>query len=317
MGQEAWVMPANTVLAGPAVPGADGPSSFRPMGQFDVPLINPSGAPDFYVDNNSTNTVNDGATWATAFLTLTPAMAAAAAYIASGGKAARRPRIFVAGDSLTEDLTTLAPKTDIIGVGQCDGFGPGARILGNHVIGAGAYPGTRFFNLAFKDNDATGTIFTVPGTTSNLEFHNCDFLSGTASVVAVKLTGVTDAWIQACRFIGSWVSSWSTAALSLLGACHRLRVEYNHFGNTHATGVGALIDAGFTANGFARFERNIFNTTAMAYNDAAAAVSAINNVFIVGTAKAVNTSIVYSAAKSAGNLITGSDGAIHAPVTTD
>jgi hypothetical protein len=315
--QQPWVVPAGQILAGPQHGPDAGYAGFRLMVPGDIPFFNPSGGADFYVDNNSTNVVNDGASWDTAFLTLTPAFAAASAYIASGHRAARRCRIFVAGDAIVEDLITLPQKTDVIGVGQCDGFGPGARIQGNHVIGAALYPGCRFYNLAFLDDNAGGTIFTVPSTTSALEFHGCDFLSGANTVVAVKLTGVTDLVVDACRFFGSWVSSFSTAALSLLGACHRAMVQDNLFQNSHATGVGVLIDAGFTSNGPAVLRRNQFNTTAMALNDAAAAVSCVDNRFIVGTVVAINTSIVYAAAKSAGNIVTGSNGSIHAPVTTD
>ena len=280
---------------------------------------NPSGGADYYVDGNTVNTVQDGASWATAFDTVAEALAASHARIGTSAfrSWAVRNRIFCVGDALVEDLTKLAQKTDVIGVGQCDGQGPGARIQGNHVIDTGAYIGCRFFNVAFLDNDATGTILTVPQQSGALELHNCNFLTGTATVIGLQLTAVTDALVANCRFLGSWTSSFSTAAAKMLGACHRFRIVGTSFGNTHATGVGLLIDSGFTANGFARLQDCVFNTTAMALNDAAAALSCIDNRFIVGTVKAVNTSIVYSAAKSAGNLITGSDGAIHAPVTTD
>ena len=116
---------------------------------------NPSGGKDYFVDGNTQNTIQDGATWATAFDTLAEALAASHARIGTAAYRswAVRNRIFVVGDALVEDLTALAQKTDVIGVGQCDGFGPGARIQGNHVIGTTSYAGCRLINLAFLYRD--------------------------------------------------------------------------------------------------------------------------------------------------------------------
>lgn len=64
---------------------------------------------------------------------------------------ARRNRIFVCGDGITENLTVLPEKCDIIGVGS--DLVPFPRIIGTHVIAA-AKVGCRFIDMGF---DITGT----------------------------------------------------------------------------------------------------------------------------------------------------------------
>ena len=79
----------------------------------------------WFVDNNGGSDSNDGLSWETAFKTLTYAMGISHADIANSktghglGWAARNT-LYCRGDTIDEDLTTLAQKTDIIGVGSCD-----------------------------------------------------------------------------------------------------------------------------------------------------------------------------------------------------
>jgi hypothetical protein len=269
---------------------------------------NPSGGMDYYVDGNTVNTVQDGISWATAFDTLAEALAASHARIGTAAYRswAVRNRIFVVGDALTEDLTKLAQKTDVIGLGQCDGFGPGARILGNHVIDSTDYMGCRLINLAFKDNDATGTILTIPTAQSGIQIINCDILTGTATVTGILMTASTDFRVQGCRFFSSWTSSFSTAAISIAtGSSNRCIIEDNTIGNTHATGVGILVNAGRTG-GNSYIRRNDISTTGITINEASSTFFVIDNRMVSGGAFGA-TSHVVAAAKSAGNIVTGSD----------
>ncbi len=268
----------------------------------------------YFVDGNSGSDGNTGKSWEDAFATLAKACTVSHADIARGSdRWARRNTIFVAGDALTEDLTALAQKTDIIGVGTCDGFGPGARIKGNHVIDSTSYAGCRLINLAFIDNDATGTILTIPTQQSGIQILGCDFLSGTATVIGVLATASSDLIIKGCRFLGSWTSSFSTAAISIgAGTGHRNYIEDNYIENTHATGVGILVNASRVGAG-SWIRGNNLSTTAMAIDENSDTFNVVDNRCVVGTAKAADTSVDIPAAKSVNNIITGSDGTISVP----
>ncbi|MFH1741097.1 MAG: hypothetical protein ABIH23_19015, partial [bacterium] len=153
---------------------------------------NPSGGTDYYVDSNSGDDADDGLTWDTCMATLTAAMAASHANIAASSTGwAARNRIFYKGDSNAESLTTLAQKTDIIGVGSGGGHRTMPQIVGTHTIGAGAFVGCRFFNMGFVPTANGDNIFTVPATSRGLEFHGCWFESGNGAVIAGSAIVVT------------------------------------------------------------------------------------------------------------------------------
>lgn len=276
--------------------------------------IDPSKAGVFFCDCNTGSDSNDGKSWDTAFATVTAGLAACHEYQSTAGNRAwaRRSKLFIAGDTFEEDLTKLAEKTDVIGVGQCDGFF-GARIKGNHVIGSTAYAGCRFFNVSFLDNDATGTILTIPTQQSGIVLQDCVFLSGTATVVGVLSTASTDLLIRRCKFHGSWTSSFSTAAISLAaGSANRTIIEDCYIENQHASGVGILVNASRTGAG-SWIRNNQLFTTAMAIDENSDTFAVVNNTCVVGTAKAAGTSVDIPTAKSANNIVTGSDGTIAVP----
>jgi hypothetical protein len=262
---------------------------------------------EYYVDGNAGGAGRSGLSWDTALDTLTEALALSHANIAAGSRGwASRNTIYCKGDALTEDLTKLADKTDIVGVGSCDGFGPGARLLGNHVI-SGAYIGCRFINMALKDNDATGTIMTLVTAQGATQFIGCSFLSGTASVVALLATAVTDLRVIGCEFQGSWTSSWSTGALSLgAGSGNRTIIMDNIFGNTHASGVGIVVDISRTGAD-SWILNNFFKTTAMAIDENSDTFAVVGNRIVTLASSAVGTSVDIPAALSLDNLVKGSE----------
>lgn len=261
---------------------------------------------EYFVDGNSGGSGRDGKSWDTALDTLTEALALSHANIAASSRGwASRNTIFCKGDSLTEDLTKLADKTDVIGVGSCDGQMPGARLLGNHVI-SGAYIGCRFINMALKDNDATGTIMTLVTAQGATQFIGCKFLSGTASVIALLATAVTDLYVGFCNFQGSWTSSWSTAALSLgAGTGHRTIIEENTIGNGHASGVGILVN-GSRAGAESYIRRNDITCTALTVDDDSDTFHVVGNILRSGGAVGA-TSYDFNVALSTLNYVTGSD----------
>lgn len=71
---------------------------------------------------------------------------------------ARRNKIFVCGDGITENLTVLPEKCDIIGCGS--DLVPYPRIIGHHTI-ALAKVACRFINIGFQ-LDGTGVGITIP-----------------------------------------------------------------------------------------------------------------------------------------------------------
>jgi hypothetical protein len=291
------------------------------LSSFGIPLLNggmpgadPSVAGIYFVDGNSGNDGNSGLSWDEAFKTVAKGLLACHQYqTKSANKAwARRSKLFIVGDYFEEDLTALAEKTDVIGCGQCDGFFS-ARIKGNHVIDSTKYSGCRLFNITFQDNDATGTILTIPTEQSGIVLDGCTFLSGTATVIGVLVTASSDFQMRNCKFQGSWSSSFSTAALSIgAGDGRRTIIENNTIENQHATGVGILVNIGRI--GLGSFIRgNHLYTTAMAIDENSNTFACIDNRAIVGTAKAADTSVDISAALSVNNLVTGSDGTISVP----
>lgn len=158
----------------------------------------------YYVDGNIGNS-GDGRSWEGAFSTLSRALAASHADIASGkyGWAARNV-IFMRGDAITEDLVLLADKTDVIGVGSYDHRSqPG--IIGNHVP-VGTFMGTRFINVCFRSPAAGGDIWTVPTTVTGLSFLGCKFdgASTTKATGAIVITTSESFTVKDCIFTGAY-----------------------------------------------------------------------------------------------------------------
>jgi len=148
---------------------------------------NPSGGQDYYVDLNIASTVTqDGLSWATAYDTIAEAIAASNISIALTANRwwARRNRIFVCGDGITESLTVLPEKTDIIGVGS--DLHPFPRVWGNHTI-ALATVGVRFINMGFVAS-GTGDLFVIPAGCHGLQFLGCRMEPVTTSTKALEIT---------------------------------------------------------------------------------------------------------------------------------
>lgn len=145
---------------------------------------NPYGAIDYHVDGNVTTSGN-GLGWGggegktsrnTPFKSLSEAIAASNITIARTANRwwARRNRIFCCGDQeLTENLTVLPEKCDIIGVGFDVEAMP--RVTGTHIMaggGAGTAYGTRFFNMGFMEN-AGNEVFKLVTNGMAIEFYGC------------------------------------------------------------------------------------------------------------------------------------------------
>lgn len=191
-------------------------------------LVAPAGR-IYYVDVNAGVAGNDGLSWETAVKTLAAAIVLSNADIAAGASGwAARNRIYFKGDNneaSKETLITLPNKCDVIGVGSYD-HRSYPVMIGNHVIGAGAYMGCRFINMGFRSLAAGGAIFTVPGTTSGLQFVGCFFDASTSTpgTIGISITASELARIAGCEFIGAF----STAAIVIgAGESNGLIIEDN------------------------------------------------------------------------------------------
>lgn len=270
----------------------------------------------FYVDVNAGTTGGDGSSWGSAMKTLTVALAASKADIAASARGwAGRNRIFYQGDNdeaHKETLTTLADKTDIIGVGSYD-HNAYPMLVGAHVI-AGAFMGCRFINMGFKSLAAGGVIFTLVTAQSGIEFINCNFNgdSTVAGTIGLLATAVEQLKVSGCRFKGAF----STAAIQLgAGATNGLLIEKNLI---QSAAKGIEISATLTAvYRDAIIKDNDFDVGTFVINDnAGGVVKAINNRGVTASNGSLDETWVVAAAKSNNNIITCAAGtqSIYPPI---
>ena len=174
---------------------------FNPYGNEITPGANPTGAMDYFVDLNRT-VAADGKSWDKAFTTIAAAITASNASIglAKNRWWARRNRIFVVGDGITESLTVLPEKCDIIGLGS--DLWPFPRVTGAHTI-ALAKVGCRFINMGFQAS-GTGDLFVIPAGCHGLQFLGCWFgASNAGNTKALEITNSALVKIAGCRIVQS------------------------------------------------------------------------------------------------------------------
>lgn len=238
---------------------------------------NPSGAQDYYVDLN-VSASGDGKSWATAFGTLAEAITASNTSIGLTANRwwARRNRIFVCGDGITEDLTVLPEKTDIIGVGS--DLHPFPRINGNHTIAA-LKVGCRFINMGFVSATAED-LFVIPAGCHGLQFLGCFFqpaVGGTTK--ALEITNSAHVKISGCRFVvaqGAMANIFAVA-ISIEGTvCHDTLIEDNYI--TATAGI-AVVEATAAAMG-SLICGNVIRAVALGIDDDSDDFQIVNNRWI-------------------------------------
>lgn len=264
----------------------------------------------YYVDLNNGDDDNGGTCWEDAYKTLAVALAASHAAIAANafGWTARN-KIYVKADQTSdaegEDLTKLAQKTDIIGVGSVDHLF-GARIIGNHAIGTTSYMGCRFINMIFKCPAAGGDMITLPTQQSGISFLGCTFdaTSTTAAGGAILATAVESLTIQGCTFMGQF----SDAVIEIgAGASNSLLIADNII---EGANNGVEINASATCAARAgRVLRNTINTTAICITDASGKFYVHDNRCVTANAKGVAGAgaIVAGAKMMLQNIVSCSD----------
>lgn len=267
----------------------------------------------YYVDVNAGLDTNNGTSWPKAFKTMAAAIVASNITIAASTRGtgrgwAARNTIFFKGDNdeaHLETLITLPNKCDVIGVGSYDAK-PYPIMIGNHVIGAGAYMGTRFINMGFKSLAAGGAIFTVPTTTSGLKFISCHFdgATSTPGTIGISLTAVEAAEIINCDFRGAF----STTAINIgAGASNGLVIQ----GNTIIGAVkGITCDIGMTcADRVALIADNyIESTSGLALDENADKALLVNNRILSAAGNGYAACVDIAITRSVGNVITTANG---------
>jgi len=161
---------------------------------------NPTGAADYVVDLNVSAT--GSGSLAEPFSTIAEAITASNTSIGLTANRwwARRNRIFVMGDGITESLTVLPEKCDIIGMGS--DLYPFPRIIGAHTI-ALAKVACRFINIGFQAT-GTGDLFVAPAGCHGLSFLDCVATPATAgNTKAFEITDSAHVRIQGTKIITS------------------------------------------------------------------------------------------------------------------
>lgn len=245
----------------------------RPVSQ-----VNPHGGQDYYVDGNRSAS-GTGYSWDTALATLAEAITLSDASIGLTANRwwARRNRIFVCGDVLTETLVKFPTKCDVIGVGAYDANSkPG--LTGHHVPIGESYS-TRFFNIKFNAVAAAAPIITLASTSSGTELHGCDF-DGTAGTMTIGIQATASPFlvVNDCDFYGTFVTSYITFGT---GEAGRTRITNNRMLGTAASGIVA--GSGMTTSWPSLIDRNIINATGLVINDDADLFFISNNQLFSAT----------------------------------
>ena len=277
-----------------------------------------SGGTVYYVDGNK-STAGNGLSWKGAFNTLSAALAASHANIAISSRRAwaTRNTIFVIGDFITEDLTKLAQKTDVVGLGSLNQYKK-AGILGDHVIEAAStahYVGCRLINMHFR-GDGGGILFDIPINQNGIEFINCEFQQNGGETIGLRLGGNHDTKISGCVFRpdNSGVV-FSTAAIQVLagaGALTHVTISNNQISGA----VGIDWNEATNVNNW--ISNNVFQVTTMFIDtDDATNVMIVGNRGITAAVELDNTSYDFNLAYAIDNEFTGNDESNRVPPLAD
>jgi hypothetical protein len=280
---------------------------FNEYGNNITPGANPSGAFDYFVDINAA-AAGTGLSWASPVKTLAAAIALSNTSIGSSVNRfwARRNRIFVVGDEVTESLTVLPEKCDIIGVGT--DLRPFPRIFGKHTI-ALAKVGCRFINVGFNSN-ATGVMMTIPAGSHGFGLLGCTFTATAAGVTkGLMITDCAHVRINDNVFtVGAGsMTNILGLALSVEGAAsiHDTKIQRNHI--TASLGIH-VVESSAAAMG-SLIEGNIIRATGKAINEASGDFQVVNNRWMTDLDTSTSTDgYTFNLQLAAGNIQMGVTG---------
>ncbi len=265
---------------------------------------NPTGAMDYFVDGNVSAT--GSGTIGSPFSTLAEAITASNTSIALTANRwwARRNRIFCIGDTLTEDLTVLPTKCDVIGLGSYDGFSQ-CGIYGHHSSSTEAY-GTRFFNIHFRAKAHASAIFTLAGASSNsgVEFYNNTFDATLGTVTsAILSTAMPFLKVKGNRFTGPFATSFISFGTGEAGGAE---IEDNNM--TGSLGTGVALGSLATASWAMILRNNFIQCAGQWVDDDADILYVIDNRAVTAIDCATYTAgFDMNLLRACGNIQTGSN----------
>lgn len=263
----------------------------------------------WYVDGNMVNNNGDGKSWKTAYKLLSTALAASHADIAVSADRewASRNTIWVRADGITEDLTALAQKTDIRGVGSDDAFEK-ALLTGTVTIAdTTQYIGCHWYGFIFQDDGAGGVLHDID-TQSGIEYHNCWFRANATDTVGLLVEECQNIVVNNCEFSDQGTNGgFTTAAIQLVEDTDAI---WNHrYTNNYIRSDGIGIDFNETASEGCIISYNRFDTAGMWVDDEGDDVLVIENRAITAVDTGTWTAgFDFNLAKAAGNIQTGSGG---------
>ena len=269
-----------------------------------TPMANPSGGRDFFVDGNKA-VAGNGLSWPKAFKTLAAAIAASDTYMADSRNRAwaKRNRIFVVGDVLTENLVKFPTKCDVIGVGSYDGnVKPG--ISGRHLPVGEAY-GTRFYNIHWKALAHASPIVTLTNAASGVQFIGNTF-DGTLGTMTSAILATASPFLEVrdSDFVGTFVTSYITFGA---GEAGRTRIIGNRMLGTAAKGIVA--PGTTTASWIPLIQDNTIRATGKPIDDAASVFSVVNNRLSTDINIGTTTDgYTFALGLASGNILTGLNG---------
>ena len=248
---------------------------------------NPSGAADYFVDLNVSAT-GDGS-MGSPFATIAEAITASNLSIGLTANRwwARRNRIFIMGDGITESLTVWPEKCDMIGIGT--DLHPFPRITGAHTC-AVAKVGLRLINLGFVASGAGAALNFVAGC-HGLQILGCYFQASAAgNTLAMTIADSAHVKIAGCRIVtsaGAITTSIFATAVNITGTAsiHDLNVLDN---NIFAT-AGIAVANG-TCHGSLIKDNVIRVVGGLCINDDSDDIACVNNRFISSNASLAETS---------------------------
>ena len=282
---------------------------------------NETGGRNYYVESNGGSDANSGSSWDDALKTLTAALALSHANIALGNPTYdARNQIFYKGDGNAESLTTLAQKTDIIGVGSGGGHRTMPSIIGTHTIGGGAFIGCRFYNMGFSPTANTDDIFTLPATCRGIEFHGCRFDATTAAGSneagsAIVSVGQYYLVIDDCDFVGLY----SDSVIEILSGGHiELVITNNRIQGGASDGIEIVTGVLFNTDyAMPLIEGNTIDVALITVNDVDVTYARILNNTLISAANegsvALEGAVVGNVKISAGNTVSAGNTAANTP----
>lgn len=275
------------------------------------------GAPSvFYVDGNVVSSGN-GLSWLSAFKTVAEGILVAHTYQGTSGNRAwaHRATVYVCGDDPDEDLTKMAEKSDIIGVGSAN-TRHGPRLYGNHTIQASAtdnYNGCAWYNFTFTPQ-AAGVLFDLPTGHHGVEWHNCWFEWAAACTTGVRITACNDSWVDGCQFVKGSGTGFSTAAI-LFG--NGLTINNRITNNFIDAGIGIVVPTGVTGSEGNRIDNNVICAVTLCIDDNDDTFYITNNMLISEADNStLGNCVDANDKKAAGNILTGSSDTQSYPFVT-